>query len=67
MEIFAELRAAVLDYNDWPTAKNHARVFDLTRRFVAAVDQRAAVIEHMRQHITPSEQALSELLGEAEK
>lgn len=62
MDIFAELRAAVVAYDDWPTPEKRAQVIDLARRFVAAVDHRAAVIEQMRRHVTPSEQALSELL-----
>ena len=63
MDIFAELRAAVMACDDWPTAEKRAQVIDLARRFVGAVDQRTAVIEHMRQHVTPSEQAMSELLN----
>lgn len=63
MDIFAELRLAVAAYDDWPTPEKRAQVVDLARRFVGAVDQRAAVIEHIRQHVTPSEQALAELLA----
>jgi hypothetical protein len=63
MDIFSELRAAVLNYDDWPTPEKRAAVIELARRFVDAVDQRAAVIEQMRRTITPSEQALSELLN----
>ncbi len=63
MDIFAELRAALMAYDDWPTPEKRAQVVDLARRFVGAVDQQAAAIEHMRQHVTPSEQALSELLS----
>lgn len=63
VDIFAELKAAVADYDDWPTPEKRAQVIDLARRLVGAVDHRAAVIEQMRQHVTPSEQALSELLN----
>ena len=63
MDIFAELRAAVELYDDWPTPDKRAQVIDSARRFVQSVDQRAAMIEHMRQHVTPSEQALSEILN----
>jgi hypothetical protein len=63
MDIFAELRAAVLDYDDWATPEKRAQVIDLARRFVGAVDQQAAAIEHMRQHVTPSEEALRALLS----
>lgn len=61
MDPFAELRAAMLDYDDWPTDEKRAKVIDLARCFVRAVDQRAAVIEQLRQ-IKPSDQALAELL-----
>jgi hypothetical protein len=63
MDPFAELRAAVEAYDDWPTPESRAHVIELARRFVGTVNQRAAYIEHMRQSVTPSEQALSELLN----
>lgn len=63
MDIFDELRAAVELYDDWPTPEKRAQVIDFARRFVRSVDQRAAVIEHMRQHVTPSEEALRGLLN----
>lgn len=53
MDIFAELHAAVVDYDEWPTPEKRAEVIDLTRRFVRAVEQRTAVVEHMRRTITP--------------
>lgn len=62
-DVFAELRVAVAAYDDWATAEKRAQVIDVARRFVAAVDQRAAAIEHMRQHVSPTDQALGELLG----
>lgn len=65
MNLFDELRAAVLNYDDWPMAEKRVQVIDLARRFVGAVDQQAAVIDQMRQHVTPSEQALAALLNPA--
>jgi hypothetical protein len=62
MGLFAELRAAVLVYDDWPGSEARAQVIEAARRFVQAVDQRAAMIEQMRQTITPTDQALAELL-----
>jgi hypothetical protein len=53
----------MLDYDDWPTSEKRARVIEATRRFVGAVDMQAAAIEHMRQRVTPSEQALAELMN----
>lgn len=64
MDIVNELRAAITAYDEWPTPERRVEVIDLCRRFIHAVDQRAAVIEQMRQHVSPSEQALSELLPE---
>lgn len=61
--IIDELRSAIRDYDDWPTDEKRARVIRATRLFVDAVDQRAEIIEHMRRTITPSEQALGEILG----
>jgi hypothetical protein len=61
-DLLAQLRAAVDDYVEQPTPQNRALLADLARLFVHAVDQRAAVIEAMRQRVTPCEQALSELL-----
>lgn len=63
MDIFAELRDAMHSYDDWPTHEKRANVIELTRQFVRAVDQHAEVIEHYRQHVTPSAQALSELVN----
>lgn len=63
IDVYTELRTAVLDYDDWPTPVKRVQVVDAARRFVGAVDQAAAAIEYMRQHVTPSEQALNELLG----
>ena len=62
MDPFAELKAALEKYDDWPTPEERARVISAARRFVRAVDQRAAVIEQMRQSVTPSEEALRSLL-----
>lgn len=67
MDIFAELRDAVASYDDWPTPEKRADVIDLARRFVGAVNQQAEVIEHMRQTVTPSEQALSAILNHADR
>lgn len=63
MDIFAELRAAVTSYDDWPTPEKRADVIDLARRFVRAVDGHAEMIEYMRQSVTPSQQALNEILN----
>ena len=63
MNPFDELRTALAGYDEWPTPEGRARVINTARRFVATVDQRAAVIEHMRQNVTPTEAALSELTG----
>ena len=63
MDLFDELKVAITRYDDWPTPEERARVISTARRFVRAVDQRAEVIEQMRQSVTPSEQALSELLN----
>ena len=63
MDLFDELRARIARYDESPTPEERARVISTARRFVRAVDQRAAVIEHMRQHVTPSDQALAELLN----
>ena len=63
MDIFAELRAAVANYDDWPTDEKRAEVIVLARRFVQVVDSQARVIEHMRHNITPTDEALSALLN----
>jgi hypothetical protein len=63
MDIVAELRAAVAAHDDWPTDNTRAEVIALARRFIQTIDQRAAVIEQMRHHVTPTEEALSELLN----
>lgn len=63
MDIFGELRAAMLAYDDWPTDEKRATVIELTRRFVRAVDQHAEYIEYMRQTVTPSQEALRAILG----
>jgi hypothetical protein len=62
MDIFDELRTALRRHDEWPTNETAAQVIDLARRFVRAVDQRADVIDYYRQNVTPSEEALSELL-----
>jgi hypothetical protein len=63
MDAFEQLRDAVASYDDWPGPDNRFQLIDAARRFVRAVDHRAEMIEQMRQHVTPSEQALSELLN----
>jgi hypothetical protein len=63
-DLFAELKDAVANYDDWPTPEGRARVISLARRFVRAVDQKAAVIEQMRQQVTPTEEALSQLMND---
>lgn len=64
MSLIDELRAALVSYDDWPTPEGRGRVIHHARELVRAIDARAATIEHMRHHITPSEQAIGELLGE---
>lgn len=63
MDLFDELRAAIKDYDDWPTPEKRVEVIDRARRFVGAVDHRTAAIEHMRQTVTPSAEALNQLLN----
>ena len=63
MDVVDELRAAVAAHREWPTAGSKATVVYAAQRFVDALDARAAVIAQMRAHVTPSEQALQELLG----
>jgi hypothetical protein len=60
--LFDKLKTAVADYQEWPTAHKRTQVCTAALQFVRAVDTRAAMIEQMRHHVTPSEQALSELL-----
>jgi hypothetical protein len=62
MDVFADLKSALTLYDEWPTAEKRATLIEAARRFVRAVDQRAEVIEHYRQHVTPSAEALRALL-----
>jgi hypothetical protein len=62
MNDFAELKAALWSYDEWPTPVKRLDVVNCARRFVKAVEARAEVIEYYRAHVTPTEQALSELL-----
>jgi hypothetical protein len=64
MNLFDDMRAAVESYDEWPTPEGRGRVLAATRKFVRAVTRQEQVIEQMRQHVTPSEQALRELIGE---
>lgn len=61
-DLFSDLRAAVEAFNQWPDSRSRAQVIGAARLFVEAVDHRAAMIEHMRQRVTPSDQALNEIL-----
>jgi len=61
--ILDELRSAVARHDDWPTDESSMVVIETARRLVRAVDMRAQVIEQMRQTITPSDQAVAEILG----
>lgn len=58
-----ELREALARHDEWPTTETSRMVIEQARRFVRAVDQRAQVIEQMRREVTPSDQALAEILG----
>jgi glutaredoxin-related protein len=61
--VIDELRAALARHDEWPTKQTSAAVIDAARRLVGGVDMRAEVIEQMRRRVTPSEQAIAELLG----
>ena len=65
--LFTELREAIRRHDEWPTLETGMNVIHAARRFVQAVDMRADVIEQMRRDVTPTQQALDELLGGAEK
>jgi len=58
-----ELREALEAHAHWPRPASSAAVIDAARRLVQAIDMRAQVIEQMRQTISPTEQAISELMG----
>lgn len=62
MMIVDELRHALGRHDDWPTDETSLIVIETARRLVRAIDMRAAVINQMRRNVTPSEQAISELL-----
>lgn len=62
-DLIKELRDAVERHDDWPTPQTLREVAALARRFIQVIDMRAAMIEDMRQHVTPMEQAIGELLG----
>jgi hypothetical protein len=61
--IVDELRHALSRHDEWPTEETSAVVIETARRLVQAIDMRAQVIDQMRRNITPSEQAIAELLG----
>ena len=62
MDIYTELKTAVCSYNEWGTRSDQCNVIYAAQRFVAAVEQRANVINQMRQTVTPTEQAIAEIL-----
>jgi hypothetical protein len=61
--IIDELREALARHDDWPTSETSAVVIDTARRLVQAIDMRAQVIDQMRREVTPTHQAMAELLG----
>lgn len=64
MDVFAELQAAVHNHDDWASPDSQAQVVEWARRFVGAVEMRAQVIEHMRQTVTPTAEALAQIMGD---
>jgi hypothetical protein len=62
--IIGELRQALARHDDWPTTETKTVVIGCARALIQTIDMRAAVIEAMRQHVTPTDQAIAELLGD---
>lgn len=61
--LVAELRRTVRDHRDWPTTASVGRVADAAGRLIDCIDQRAEMIEHMRAHVTPTQEAIAEIIG----
>ena len=61
--IVDELRDALDRHDDWPTDDTGMIVIETARRLIRAIDMRAQVIEQMRRNVTPSEQAMVELMA----
>lgn len=59
----AELREKMRLHDDWPTKETGYVVIEAARRLIRAIDQRGALIEHMRAHMTPTAQAIGEILS----
>lgn len=65
--IYDELRAAVKAHDDWPTEESKANVIYAAERFVEVVDAQAEKIEYMRRHVTPTEEALAQIMDAGSK
>jgi hypothetical protein len=61
-DLLDALRSALARHDEWPSKQTGVEAIDTARRLVQAVDMRAGVIEQMRATVTPTEQALAELL-----
>jgi hypothetical protein len=61
--VIDELRSQLERHDEWPTRQTSALVVDAARRLIQAIDMRAAMIEQMRRDVSPSAQAIGELLG----
>ncbi len=60
---YMELRQAINLHDEWPTEETRLRVVEQARYLVRAVEQKAAMIAQMRQAVTPTDEAIAQLLG----
>jgi hypothetical protein len=58
------LREAIKRNDDWSTVDTKAAVINTARSLVQAIDQRAATIEFYRAHVTPTDEAIKEMLDD---
>jgi hypothetical protein len=63
-ELFDELKYAVRLHDEWPDAATRTVVIDSARRLVQAVEQRAEKIAYMQASLTPTAEAVAQIIGD---